>query len=182
MKYGELSSLAISGDEFEAAHRMLAFCRKALNLPILNLHWFIPYDSRMEYISVFEEKPGTVGFISPKQPTDIWVKATLLHNSLMKVVAHECFHAGQIAWGSYAYRKTADIEKPADEFAEKAMTEYRKDDDCYFNHLAEIQASQKPRIAPGDQAGYNPFTLDQLAQLADKESQAWALYGGGRGK
>lgn len=182
MKYGELTCLAVPGERYETAHRMLAFCRKVLNLPILIIRWFVPYDSRMEYISVFEEGPDTIGFISPKQPTDIWVKATLLHNSLMKVVAHECFHAGQIAWGSYAYRKTADIEKPADEFAEKAMTEYRKDDDCYFNHLAEIQASQKQRTAPRGQAGCDPFTLEQLAQLADKESQAWALYGGGRGK
>ena len=104
MLYALIDPKTVDHETQRAAHMALAFARKELKLPMVNIKWF----GRAEFVKspteIFAADKELRGQYLGKSPDSIYVRAGQFPEEIQEVVAHETFHLWQSLGG------TIDVE------------------------------------------------------------------------
>jgi len=178
-KYKFIPAGSVSKQSRETAGRTLAWCRRDLQLPQINIHWFSPVDRLQGDIETEQE---TVGLTRAKEPNTINIRVGMSQEEIIHTVAHETWHLFQyrhkahehLAVGEDSYSgRNRWFEKDAEEFGVHARENVDlRDDALYFDHLAGKDYSKRNKKAAAVVSSRKSRAKSGPAAMSDIEFKA----------
>lgn len=175
MRYAIIPAKYVDHNTQVAAHRALAFARKDLRLPDIQIKWFVhdyqakgfPEAEYFDTAEYFGDNRPILGMYDPHEPTQIQIMAMQLDENIQKAVLHEVFHVNQRFKGSCVGHKEA-FEVFASPYAEDALKRMKAMpshdlDEIFLDHMAgkdwsdaARETEAKPSVRNGSEGRSTP--------------------------
>ena len=135
MRYALIDPSSVDHETQRAAHTALAFARKELKLPMVQIKWFEHIQFVKNPTETFEDDKELRGQYLGKTPNTVYIKAGQSPEKIQETVLHEVFHLVQSLGGTI---DVGDCETRTNDFVADAMRRMAADNELervYLDHL-----------------------------------------------
>lgn len=188
-KYALVDPSTVDFETQRAAHTALAFARKELKLPMVQILWFERAEFVKNPVKTFDDGEDLRGLYLGKSPTIIYVRAGQYPQQIQETVLHETFHLWQSLDGHGGNEGGEDRANGYAADAMRRMAAGSEDETAYFDHLMgkdwstdhlrkemDRRLGRKPKAAPTKapkpqpdprQGGYDKWTSQPARHSSD---------------
>lgn len=135
MEYALIDPKTVDHETQRAAHTALAFARKEMKLPMVQIKWFEHIQFVKNPTETFEDDKELRGQYLGKTPDTIYIRAGQFPENIKETVLHETFHLWQSLEGHGGNGGNEDRANGYTADALRRMAADNELESVYFDHL-----------------------------------------------